>query len=194
MGAAAFGLCSDLNTDALLAVFARIAPYAQIPLMAIGTTERLRELSAKIPEIGLFYCEDEMSDVLSLLHDAKEPQLFAKDSELIFAASGAEAFFVDATIDFSEEIECIPDFPENILKAEDEGGGLKIRIRGEDDIDLLEQYQYMINRPVCFCSDSPELLEAALKTYNGRAFFDGTCDIEDIYLKYLQEYYGLIVL
>jgi len=93
-----------------------------------------------------------------------------------------------------QEIECDSDFPEKILDAEVESGGLRILIRSQDDVDILDQYQYMINRPVSICSESPELLEAALKIYNGRAFFDGTCDMEEHYIQYLQEFYGLIVL
>jgi 5-methyltetrahydrofolate--homocysteine methyltransferase len=101
------------------------------------------------------------------------PGILRKRSGTDYCSIGAEAFFVDATVDFLQEIECDSDFPEKILDAEVESGGLRILIRSQDDVDILDQYQYMINRPVSICSESPELLEAALKIYNGRAFSTG---------------------
>ncbi len=196
MGAAAFGLCSDGPMDALSEVFARIAPYARIPLMVFGDGAAVLELLKKIPQAGLVLCKKDAGAeaASSLLREMKPPRFLDRDPELILAASGKEAFFVDATIDFLQEVECSSDFPEDILRAEIEGGGLKIPVRTEDDVDLLEQYQYMINQPVCFCSESPALLEAALIAYNGRAFLDGTCGIDGPYLKYLSDFYGLIIL
>ncbi|MDP4109404.1 MAG: hypothetical protein Q8878_05170 [Bacillota bacterium] len=195
MGASAFGLTMENAGYAEMAdVFSRVAPYARIPLLASG--RRARELSDAFPQIGLFESDAGAGICsLSFVESLNRPSFYKRDPELILAASNNEAFFLDAAADFQQEIGCGPDFPEKILEAEEEGGGLKITVGSAYDVDILDQYQYMINRPVCFCPLNPEILEAALKAYNGRAFFDSeSCDIDENYLTYLKDFYGVIEL
>ena len=42
--------------------------------------------------------------------------------------------------------------------------------------------------------DVPELLEGALRAYQGRAFYDGTAELEPEFLARMSEKYGLILL
>ena len=71
---------------------------------------------------------------------------------------------------------------------------LRIAILEQDDVDLFAQEQYAIRDALCLWSDVPELLEAALRVYQGRAFYDGTADLESEVLERLSREYGLIVL
>ena len=117
------------------------------------------------------------------------------DPDVIPCASGTQACFVTRTVDVGEELECTPDLLEDIIDAEDDPvGAVKISILEQDDVDAFAEEQYAITKALCLWSDVPELLEAALRVYQGRAFYDGTGDLEREELARLSKKYGLIVL
>lgn len=165
MGAAAFGLyCPEGQTQEQLK---RLAPYASIPLFAV---------------------EDGQAELYP--YDLTE-----KDPDVIPCATGISPSFVTRTVDVGDGIECGPDLLEDIIAAEDAPvGAVKILITGQDDVDIFEQNQYAIQEALCLWSDVPELLEGALRVYQGRAFYDGTGDLEPSELERLCKKYGLIVL
>ena len=81
------------------------------------------------------------------------------------------------------------------MKAEDETwGAIRLHIESEDDLRIFEEYQYMIRRPLCICPCNEEILEKALRIYNGRALFDNTCEMAVEFLHHLSGAYGLICL
>ena len=165
MGAAAFGLnCAEEVAGEQLA---ELAPYASVPL---------------------FYVVDGKPVVWP--YESVE-----HDPDVIPCASGTEACFVTRTVDVGEELECTPDLLEDIIDAEDDPvGAVKIAILEQDDVDAFAEEQYAITKALCLWSDVPELLEAALRVYQGRAFYDGTGDLERSELDRLSKKYGLIVL
>ena len=73
-------------------------------------------------------------------------------------------------------------------------GALKIAILEEDDLDIFAENQYAVKDALCLFSDVPELLEKALRIYQGRAFWDGTGDLEEDFLRNMADKYGLILL
>ena len=73
-------------------------------------------------------------------------------------------------------------------------GAVKNIIQSQDDVEIFAQHQYAVRDALCLCSDVPELLEEALRVYQGRAFYDGTGGLERRDLDRLAELYGLIVL
>ena len=165
MGAAAFGL--NCPEELALEQLAELAPYASIPL---------------------FYVVDGVPVVWPY-----EPA--EHDPDVIPCASGTQACFVTRTVDVGEELECTPDLLEDIIDAEDDPvGAVKISILEQDDVDAFAEEQYAITKALCLWSDVPELLEAALRVYQGRAFYDGTGDLEREELARLSKKYGLIVL
>ena len=95
-----------------------------------------------------------------------------------------------------ETIECTPDLLEDILSAEEEApqGALKIAILEEDDLAVFAENQYAVKDALCLWSDVPELLEKALRLYQGRAFWDGTGDLDRPFLEEMSRKYGLILL
>jgi len=165
MGAAAFGLnCTPKQAEELLP---ELAEYASVPL---------------------FYVVDGKAVVWPY-----EPAL--RDPDVIPCASGTEACFVTRTIDVGEELECTPDLLEEIIAAEDDPvGAVKISILEQDDVEIFAREQYAVTKALCLWSDVPELLEGALRVYQGRAFYDGTGDLEPEELARLSRLYGLIVL
>ena len=94
-----------------------------------------------------------------------------------------------------DELECGPDLLEDIIAAEDDPvGAVKIAIQSQDDVDIFAQHQYAVRKALCLRSDVPELLECALRVYQGRAFYDGTGEIGQAELDRMSEMYGLIIL
>ena len=67
-------------------------------------------------------------------------------------------------------------------------------IQSQDDLDIFAQHQYAVREALCLCSDLPELLEGALRVYQGRAFYDGTGGLSREELERLTALYGLVVL
>ena len=63
-----------------------------------------------------------------------------------------------------------------------------------DDLEIFAREQYAVRDALCLWSDVPELLEGALRAYQGRAFYDGTAELEPEFLARMSEKYGLILL
>lgn len=167
MGAAAFGVsCAD-GADAAVSVLERLAPYAAMPLFYERDGGFVPYAYAAVPH----------------------------DPDVIPCASEKEARFITPDVDVGEPIECSPDLLEDILEAEDAPvGAVKIAVLTQDDLDVLAENQYAVTDALCLSSDVPELLEAALRVYQGRAFYDGTGDLEPEELRDLTDKYGLVVL
>lgn len=118
-----------------------------------------------------------------------------QDPDQLHCATGTVPCFVTRTVDVGDELECTPDLLEDIIAAEnDPVGAVKIAILEQDDVDAFAEEQYAVSKALCLWSDVPELLEAALRVYQGRAFYDGTGDLDPSDLKRLSKKYGLIVL
>jgi len=169
MGAAAFGLEGE-DAGALCEQYQRLAPYATIPLV---------------------WCGPGAAPALTL-----EPGSALADPDVLPCASGTEARFITPDVDVGETLRCGPDLLEEILESE-EGrpqGALKIAILDEDDLFAFADDQYAIRDALCLSTDVPELLERALRLYQGRAFWDGTEDLEDGFLAEMARRYGLVLL
>lgn len=165
MGAEAFGL--NCPEELALELLKEMVPYASIPLFYVKGGEC----------VNYPY------------------ELVEKDPDVIPCATGTGPSFVTRTVDVGEGIECGPDLLEDIIAAEDDPvGAVKIVINDQDDVDMFAENQYAIREALCLWSDVPELLEAALRVYQGRAFYDGTGDLEPEELDRLCKTYGLIVL
>ena len=122
-------------------------------------------------------------------------QLIPHDPDVIPCSGDKHARFITPDVDVGEAIECSPDLLEDILRAEDAPvGALKIVILEPDDLDIFAEQQYAVQDALCLWSDVPELLEGALRLYQGRAFYDGTGELEPEFLASMSQKYGLVVL
>lgn len=119
-----------------------------------------------------------------------------KDPDVIPCASEKEARFITPDVDVGETIQCTDHLMEDILEAEEERpvGALKIEVLDTDDLEIFAREQYAVRDALCLWSDVPELLEGALRAYQGRAFYDGTAELEPEFLARMSEKYGLILL
>ena len=64
----------------------------------------------------------------------------------------------------------------------------------EDDLDIFAEHQYAVRDALCLWADVPELMEKALRLYQGRAFYDGTGELDEDFLREMSRKYGLVVL
>lgn len=177
-------------------VIAELAPYANLALGVSVDPHRLHEMQ-NLSSVE-FYKTSEPDDVEVLLSSAppscgkNEPDV---DEDYILAPVGVHAHFVDATIDISDPIDLEDRFGEKLLELEDQwSGALKLEINTEDDIYLLDEVQYMLGRPVCLAAENPELLEQALRVFDGIALYDGTWDLDSDIFDYFRQHYGLVAL
>ena len=165
MGCAAFGLEAP-TPQALEEQLRRLAPYAAIPLLLPG------------PDWDL-----PLGNALS-------------DPDVLPCASEKEARFITPDVDVGEPLRCTPELLEDILEAEElrPQGALKIAVLDEDDLLSFADNQYAVRDALCLWSDVPELLERALRIYQGRAFWDGTGELTPEFLARMARTYGLILL
>ena len=221
MGVSAFGLNCSTGPEAMLEQLERLTPYATVPLIAkpnagLPETENGRTVYRCPPEEFVRYVEQMAAAGVRIFggccgttpeHIAALKQAVAKvdfsqfvpperDPDVIPCASEKEARFITPDVDVGEPIECTPDLIEDILHAEEDSpqGALKIAILEQDDLDIFAENQYVVKDALCLYSDVPELLEGALRAYQGRAFWDGTGELEPEFLQEMAKKYGLILL
>ena len=183
--------------------------YFQIPFLSVPGNCDFPDSETPLVRITqeagvkLFACGGAMSgDGAAALCRALEQVDFSRfmppehDPDVIPCASEKEARFITPDVDVGETIECTPDLMEEILEAEElcPQGALKIAILEEDDVAVFAENQYAIRDALCLWSDVPELLEQALRVYQGRAFWDGTGDLEPEFLAEITKKYGLVLL
>lgn len=220
MGVAAFGLnCVDAEVAG--EQLARLHQYTDLPLIAepsAGLPELVEGRPAYVDNAGDFArrvpqwaaagvrifggCCGTHAGHIAALKGAMDRVDFAsfpaveKDPDVIPCASEKEARFITPDVDVGETIECAPDLVERILEAEEERpvGALKIAVLEEDDLQIFAEEQYAVRDALCIWSDVPELMEGALRAYQGRAFYDGTADLEPEFLAEMSRKYGLILL
>lgn len=213
MGVSAFGIncASPADTAEQLE---RLTPYASVPLIAKpsaglpGACCAPEELAGFVPRYAaagarIFggCCGTGPAHVAALVRAVGQVDFAAfrpveRDPDVIPCASEKEARFITPDVDVGETIECSPDLMEDILEAEEISpqGALKIAILEEDDLDIFAENQYVVKDALCLWSDVPELLEKALRLYQGRAFWDGTEDLDEDFLREMAERYGLVLL
>lgn len=213
MGAAAFGINCSRSED-MAEQLARLTPYASVPLIAKpsaglpGNCCTPEELAGAVPAfaqagVRIFggCCGAGPAHVEAIRRAVNEVDFSAfppveRDPDVIPCASEKEARFITPDVDVGETIACSPDLMEDILTAEEVSpqGALKIAILEEDDLDIFSENQYVVKDALCLWSDVPELLEKALRIYQGRAFWDGIGDLEEDFLQNMARKYGLILL
>lgn len=215
MGVSAFGLNCCEGPAGLLEQLRRMTPYAQVPLIAKPSAGLPGQHPCSPKELASYVsayayagarlfggCCGAGPEHIAALKRALGQVSFSSlrtpklDPDVIPCASEREARFITPDVDVGETIECTPDLLEDILEAEENSpqGALKIAILEEDDLDMFAENQYAVKDALCLFSDVPELLERALRLYQGRAFWDGTGELDEGFLEEMKRKYGLILL
>lgn len=215
MGIDAFGLNCSTGPDAMLRQLQRLTPYAEIPLIAkpnagvpemvngetrynCGAEEFVKltgEMAAAGVQIFGGCCGTEASHIAALREAIKGLQMrdpAPEYSDLLPCATEKDACYLPATAAYESVITCSDELEDDIMDAMgDDGELLAIKMQSEADLDEFAEVQYLIRKPLCILCEDAELLEQALRLYQGRALYEGGLGDEELFP--LVRKYGLII-
>ncbi len=215
MGIDAFGLNCSTGPEAMLAQLKRLREYARVPLIAKPNAGKPQivdgrtvydctpeELAAWVPallEAGVAVfggCCGTTAAHIAALKNALEGAVIVPPAPLhtdeLPAATGKLPCPLPADVRWSSVTAPGGDAEAALSDAlERDEPVLALRIESWDDVQMLEDYQYMLTKPLCLVCGDAELLEAALRVYQGRALYDGALS-EDVLLPLCGKY-GLLL-
>ena len=193
MGADAFGINCSNGPEAILAIIRRLAPFAQIPLIAkpnagmpcveadgsahyhMSPAEFAADAEA-FPEAGVWYvggcCGTEPSHIRALADRVRNCPLVAPCASVtVAAASEKDAFAAETLPKLKPSENAETDLYDAIADCEaDDGEVVFFAINSESDAADFAENQYLLKNPVCLIGDDAALLSRVLRTYHGRAY------------------------
>lgn len=215
MGIDAFGLNCSAGPEQMLPQLRRLREYARVPLIAkpnagmpqIADGKAVydctpEEFVSLIPDmlrtgVAVFGgCCGTTAAHIAALRDALDGASVTPPAPLhtdkLPAATEKQPFPLPVDVRWSTVISLTAD-AEDALSAgqETDDPVLAVRIDGWDGVQALADFQYLIAKPLCIVCDDGELLEAALRVYQGRALYDG--GLPDSVLLPLRDKYGLLI-
>ena len=214
MGADAFGLNCSTGPGEMLKQIRRLAEFATIPLIAKpnaglpitldGETvynvnsEEFAEYVPLLVEAGaslIGACcgsDEKYISAISEKLNGISPVFSVHEnrSDSICGATEKNVFTLDEDAACSVILDCNDDLEDALYDSEaDEITG--IRITCKEDCEIFAEAQYASQGPVCIICDDRDLLEKALRAYQGTALYEGTVPAE--VLEEYQKKYGLIL-
>lgn len=213
MGVSAFGLNCSVGPEDMLAQFRRLQAIAEVPLIAkpnAGLPEVVNgktvyncspeEFAALVPQLAeagvcIFGgCCGTRKEHIAALKKALEnvPMRVPEPPAdgLLPLATEKNAFRLPPDTDISHILPVTPDLADVLENDTDESPVTALRITSWDDVELLADNAWALSKPLCLVCDKADLLEEALRIYQGRAMYDGP--LTEAELLPLQERYGLI--
>jgi len=205
MGISAFGLNCSAGPEQMLVHLKRLREFARVPLIA--------KPNAGMPQIvdgkTVYDCPpDEFVALVGEMLDAgvavfggccgttgehiaalsKAPE----HGDMLPASTEKEPMYLPVNAKYGE-ILCVTDELEDTLSdaLDTDDAMIAIKLSGWDDVDIFADCQYMINKPLCIVCDDADVLESALRVYQGRALYEGALD--ESALLPLCDKYGLII-
>lgn len=215
MGADAFGLNCSTGPEEMLKQLKRLSEYAAIPLIAKpnagmpriveGETvydcppESFAALAGEMAEAGVCIfggccgTEGEHIAALSQAVEGLRPQDPAPlHPELLPCATEEKVFLLEPSVDCGEAIPCGDGLEDELYDALDgDDPVLTIEIKTSEELDNFSDCRCMLTKPLCILCDDAEILEQALRIYQGRALYEGS--LPDEKLLPLAAKYGLIL-
>lgn len=213
MGVDAFGLNCSVGPSEMKAQLHRLSEYACIPLIAkpnaglpktvngaltysVSAREFAEEM-ARLAEEGVMIfggCCGTDDAYLAALKQALEGVPMREPApthpELLPCATEKQVFPLDPAAAYTRVLCCDEELEDQISELE-EGELFAIEITAKEDVAAFSDVQYAIRNPLCLICDDAELLEKALRAYQGRALYEGS--LPDEALLPLAERYGLII-
>ncbi|MDO5548632.1 MAG: hypothetical protein Q4F79_09130 [Eubacteriales bacterium] len=190
------GLILTGNLDEIDETISELSPHSRVALgLALKANDGKHGKTLPEAEFYLAVSEEQAERIVPLIpesDDTEDPEI---DRDYILAPVGRKVHFVDATIDISDPLDLEDHFEETLLELEDVwSGAIKLEITSLEDIYLLAENQYLLERPVCLAAENPVLFEKALRVFNGIALYDGTWELDSEHLDMFTRHYGLISL
>lgn len=214
MGVDAFGLNCSAGPQEMLVQLRRLQEYARVPLIAkpnAGMPQIVdgkavyscppEEFTALVPEllqagVAIFggCCGTDAGHIAALkkaLDGAEITPPSPRHPTLLPAATEKLPMYLPADAKHGPVIAVTENLEDDLQEAMDgDEPMVAVALQSTADAEELAQMQYLIEKPLCLVCDDGAVLEAALRSYQGRALYEGALPEET--LARLQELYGLI--
>lgn len=219
MGASAVGLNCSTGPDAMVGLLAALKPLTTLPLIAKpnaglpetanGQTvyncspEDFIAFTRQLAQAGVRVfggcCGTTPLHIQALANEVRSLELDSRDAEAPFeiaVATEKDAYFFDE-IDADDciEIVCSEDLLDDLMDAEEEDETfIRICLNEDEDLEYFAENQYAIKKPLILSTCSSDLLEGALRLYQGVAIYQDDGSINPNLLMHYNKSYGLIVI
>ena len=214
MGVDAFGLNCSAGPQEMLVQLRRLQEYARVPLIAkpnAGMPQIVdgkavyscppEEFTALVPEllqtgVAIFggCCGTDAGHIAALkkaLDGAEVTPPSPRHPTLLPAATEKLPMYLPADAKHGPVIAVTENLEDDLQEAMDgDEPMVAVALQSTADAEELAQVQYLIEKPLCLVCDDGAVLEAALRSYQGRALYEGALPEET--LVRLQALYGLI--
>ena len=214
MGVSAFGLNCSTGPEQMLKQLRRLRDYARVPLIAKPNAGMPVTVDGKttydctpeefvrwVPDMlqagtAIFggCCgtdEDYIAALAGALKNAKFVRTEPKYPDLLPAATEKDVRYLPVDAGHGPVVSGAEHMEDGLTDALEDGFPMvAVAINSWEDVDALADCQYMISKPLCLVCDQADLLEAALRIYQGRALYEGGLTEEE--LKDLAGKYGVI--
>ena len=215
MGVSAFGLNCSAGPEQMLPQLQRLHKYARVPLIAkpnagmpitVGgktvydcTPEEFTAFVQPMLDAGVAVfggCCGTTAEHIAALHAALKDAKFVppapEHTDLLPAATEKLPCYLPTDAGHGPVLTAGPDLEDRLADALDGSEPMvALRVAAWEDIDALTDVQYLLSKPLCLVCDDAELLEAALRTYQGRALYEGA--LPEAALLPLCGRYGLLI-
>ena len=214
MGVSAFGLNCSTGPEQMLKQLRRLRDYTRVPLIAKPNAGMPVTVDGKttydctpeefvrwVPDMlqagtAIFggCCgtdEDYIAALAGALKNAKFVRPEPKYPDLLPAATEKDVRYLPVDAGHGPVVSGAEHMEDGLTDALEDGFPMvAVAINSWEDVDALADCQYMISKPLCLVCDQADLLEAALRIYQGRALYEGGLTEEE--LKDLAGKYGVI--
>ena len=214
MGISAFGLNCSAGPEQMLLQLKRLREYARVPLIAkpnagmpiIENGETVyrctgEEFTALVPEflqagVAIFggCCGTDAGHIVALkkaLDGAQITPPAPQHTALLPAATEKLPMYLPVDARHGAVIAVTESLEDDLLEAMDgDEPMVAVALTSPADAEALADVQYMIQKPLCLVCDDGDVLEAALRVYQGRALYEGPVPEER--LETLRKKYGVI--
>ena len=215
MGISAFGLNCSTGPEQMLVQLRRLREYARVPLIAkpnagmpitVGgktvydcTPEEFTAFVQPMLAAGVAVfggCCGTTAEHIAALHAALKDAKFVppapEHTDLLPAATEKLPCYLPTDAGHGPVLTAGPDLEDRLADALDGSEPMvALRVAAWEDIDALTDVQYLLSKPLCLVCDDAELLEAALRVYQGRTLYEGA--LPEAALLPLCDRYGLLI-
>ena len=133
-----------------------------------------------------------ISALSKALDGAKFVRPAPEHGDMLPASTEKEPMYLPVDAKHGKVLSVTSELEDSLADALDSDDAMiAIRLSGWDDVDAFADCQYMINKPLCIVCDDADVLESALRVYQGRALYEGALD--ESALLPLCDKYGLII-
>lgn len=205
MGADAVGLCCSADAE-LAGIFRRALPHAAVPFAFLLDADPslspqayaaaalpFLEAEARIVVPGSGTVPEQTRALADALKKSGPPKL-SEEPDCDAAAIEREAFFLGDDIVFSEPITCTSSLSDDLIDLDDEQvSAALVEVTSVDDAVQLGGESGMTRLPIAVHAESPTVLDAALRYFQGRLIIDSDCQLDREFLEPLAAKYGAII-